>query len=158
MKRLVLLLLVLVLVPQSASADGCTENCMISVDCMTGKITISQMTPEQIAARPIGVAIAQPPAEQANQPTGEPVNPIPNASTDTAVVQPTVETSTVIALKPQEPVLNLDAGGSKVVVNATTGTVSIESLSEDEIYSWWLMNWQYWFDRWSDYMSEYWSW
>lgn len=162
MKRLVLLSLVLVLVPQSASADGCTENCVVEINCTTGLTIVRQMTPQELANRPvftpISEPVSQPTPEPTSQPISEPVNPTPSAPTDTAVVQPTVETSTVIASMPQPPVLDLQAPANKVIVNASTNTATVVPLTVDEIIAMWLINWEAWFEHWSAYMNEYWSW
>lgn len=146
----ILLALLLVFIPTNAYADGCTENCVVEINCTTGVTIIREMTPQELANRPVYTPVITP--EPVTQTTTESVTPSEPA------VTPSADTATVIASMPQPPVLDTTASVNKVVVNASTNTATVLPLTVDEIIALWLLDWEAWFREWSAYMNENWSW
>jgi hypothetical protein len=152
----ILAALLLVMIPTNAHADGCTENCVVEINCTTGVTIVREMTPQELANRPVFNPIPEP-VTQATPVTPAPTQPVTPAPSEPVVI-PTVDTSTVIASMPQPPKLDTTTQVNKVIVNASTNTATVLPLTVDEIIDMWLRDWEAWFFHWSAYMNEYWSW
>ena len=154
----ILAALLLVMIPTNAHADGCTENCVVEINCTTGVTIVREMTQQEIANRPVFTPIVIPqPVTQPAAITPAPTQPVTPAPSE-PVVLPVVDTATVIASMPAPPKLDTTASVNKVIVNASTNTATIIPLTVDEIIDLWLISWEWWFKEWSAYMNEYWSW
>jgi hypothetical protein len=153
LNKSILLSLLLVFVPANAYADGCTENCVVEINCTTGVTVVREMTAQELANRPVFNLMPEPVATPTPQPTTETINnPVIES-----VVTPTPSDTATATIMPQPPQLKISETQNKVIVNAATNTAEVIPLTIEEIIELWLINWEVWFARWSEYMNEQYS-
>lgn len=134
----ILAALLLVFIPTNAHADGCTENCVVEINCTTGEITMRYNTPDEIIAHDITIP-------------REPV--IIDASVSaTPMHQPpvSVDTTPIVYVNPAkttpEPTAPLlTARPTSVVIDISSNTTTTKEMTNEEIIElWFYLDWWDW--------------